>query len=320
MGQYFVGIDIAKDSMEVRVHQEPESKEYANNEDGLAKLISKMKKLSPSLIVVESTGGYEAEAASELQAAGLPIAVINPRYIRDFARSIGILAKTDKIDARVIALYAATIQPMPRVLPDDETQKLRAIMMRRHQVISMLTSEKNRLQQANKAVKGHIQSHIKWLEQELDYINRELKELVKNNIEWQEKDRIIQSVPGVGPNLSITLLSELPELGNLNRKQIAALAGVAPFNRDSGTLRGKRTTWGGRQIVRTATYMSTFVATRYNPLLKAFFNRLIEAGKPYKVALVACMRKLLSILNVMLKNHTLWNCQVTQLTSPCFSC
>jgi transposase len=317
MDKVFVGIDVAKDSMEVRVHQEAESREYSNDENGLSKLIAKMKKLSPSLIVLESTGGYEEDTAFELQSEGFPVAVLNPRYIRDFARSIGILAKTDKIDARVVALYAATIQPTPRILPDEETQGLRAIMMRRRQVVTMLTAEKNRLQQANKAVKGRIQAHINWLEQELDDVNKELKETVKNNAEWQEKDAIIQSVPGVGPNLSITLLSEFPELGSLNRKQIAALGGVAPFNRDSGTMRGKRSIWGGREIVRTATYMSAFVAIRFNPLLKTFFNRLIEAGKPYKVAIVACMRKLLCILNTMLKNHTFWNCQVTQIASPC---
>jgi len=317
MEKHFVGIDVAKDSMEVRVHQEPESREYANDENGLCKLITRMKKLAPGLIVVESTGGYEAEIVSELQAEDFPVVVINPRYIRDFARSVGILAKTDKIDARVIAHYAAVIQPVPRALPDEETRQLRAIMVRRRQTITMLTSEKNRLQQAAEVVKGRIQTHINWLEQELDEVNKQLKQMIKKNAEWQEKDALIQSVPGVGPNLSITLLSEFPEMGSLNRKQIAALGGVAPFNRDSGTLRGKRTIWGGREMVRSATYMSTFVAIRFNPVLKTFFNRLIGAGKPYKVALIACMRKLLCILNAMLKNRTTWNCQVTQLTSPC---
>jgi transposase len=313
----FVGIDVAKDSLEVRVHEDPESLTYTNDENEIARLIARIKKVSPSLIVVEATGGYEALIAAELQANGFPVSVVNPRHIRDFARSVGILAKTDKIDAKVIARYAATIQPPAWVLPAEETQRLRAIMIRRRQIITMLTAEKNRLHQANKAVKERIQAHVNWLEQELEDVKKELQQMVQDDPEWKEKDAIIQSVPGVGPNLSITLLSDFPELGSLNRKQIAALGGVAPFNRDSGTLRGKRTIWGGREIVRTATYMSAFVAIRYNPMLKSYFLRLRDAGKPYKVAIVACMRKLLCILNAMLKNRTFWDNRITQSVVPC---
>jgi transposase len=313
----FVGIDVAKDSMEVTAHGGKEHWAYANDEYGLVKLAAKMKRLSPVLIVLEATGGYEVMIAAELRSRGFPVAVVNPRHIRDFARSVGILAKTDALDAKVIARYAATVQPTPRALPDEETQRLGAIIMRRRQVIAMLTAEKNRLHQADPAVRESLQTHIRWLEQELDDINKELKQKVEDNPEWKEKNDIIQSVPGVGPNLAITLLSDFPELGSLNRKQTAALSGVAPFNRDSGTLRGKRMIWGGRDIVRAATYMSTFVAIRFNPLLKAFFKRLTEAGKPYKVAMVACMRKLLCILNAMLKNRTSWNNHVQQLTGPC---
>jgi transposase len=245
------------------------------------------------------------------------VAVVNPRHIRDFARSVGILAKTDTLDARVIARYAATVRPPPRDLPDSETQRMGTILMRRRQVIAMLTSEKNRLCQAGPAVRERIKEHIAFLERELDDINKELYKMVEDNPEWKEKSDIVQSVPGVGPNMAITLLADFPELGNLNRKQTAALVGVAPFSRDSGKMRGKRSVWGGRNTVRNAAYMSTFVAIRYNPLLKAFFERLKAAGKPHKVAMVACMRKLLCILNTMLKNHTLWHYNVPQLIGPC---
>jgi transposase len=317
MGKNYIGIDMAKDDMEVKVHEGQDSCTYASDENGIAKLMTQMKSLSPTLIVVEATGGYENAVAAELQANGFPVAVVNPRHIRDFAKSVGILAKTDKIDARVIARYAATVQPTPRMLPEAETQALGALIMRRRQIVTMLTSEKNRLQQAAPAVKKRIQLHIAWLEQELDDINKELKKMVKDNPEWKEKSDIMQSVPGVGPNLAITLLADFPELGSLNRKQTAALGGVAPFNRDSGTLRGKRTIWGGRDAVRTATYMSAFVAIRFNRLLKTFFERLIAAGKLRKVAIVACMRKLLCILNAMLKNRTTWNQHIPQNFGPC---
>lgn len=309
----FVGIDVAKDSMEVAVYEDKEHWNYANDEEGLAKLKARMKRVAPKLIVMEATGGYEVTLAGELQDSGFPVAVVNPRHIRDFARSIGILAKTDILDARVIARYAATVHPTPRVLQDEESKRLSAIMMRRRQTIAMLTAEKNRLHKADLAVMQRIQGHVDWLKRELDDITRELKQMVEGNPHWKEKNDIIQSVPGVGPNLSITLLSDFPELGSLNRKQTAALGGVAPFNRDSGTLRGKRTIWGGRDVVRTATYMSVFVAIRFNPLLKSFFERLIAVGKPRKVAMVACMRKLLCILNAMLKNRTPWTYSVSQL-------
>jgi len=313
----FVGIDIAKNSMEVTVYGNKDHWEYANDENGLAKLMIKIKRLAPALIVMEATGGYEITVAAELQARGYPVGVVNPRHIRDFARSVGILAKTDTLDARVIARYAATVRPVPRDLPDSETQRMGMILMRRRQVIAMLTSEKNRLYQAGPAVRERIKEHITFLERELDDINKELSKIVEDNPEWKEKSDIMQSVPGVGPNLAITLLADFPELGNLNRKQTAALVGVAPFSRDSGKMRGKRSVWGGRNTVRNAAYMSTFVAIRFNPLLKAFFERLKAAGKPHKVAMVACMRKLLCILNAMLKNHTLWQKSVPQLIGPC---
>lgn len=313
----FVGIDISKSSVDVAVHESKEHWTFTNDENGLRKLANLMRKLSPSLIVMESTGSYEVAAAYELNAHGYPVAVVNPRHIRDFARSTGLLAKTDVLDARVIARFAATIKPAPRVLPDEDTQHLAAIMSRRRQVVAMLTAEKNRLGQANHNVKERIQQHISWLEQELDDLNKESSGMIETNAEWKEKNDIMQSVPGVGPNLALTLLSDLPELGNLNRKQIAALCGLAPFNRDSGQMRGKRSIWGGRSSVRAAVYMAAFSAVRWNPLLKEFYQRLVDAGKRRKVALVACMRKLLCILNAMLKNKTIWNAQIIH---PLVSC
>ncbi len=313
----FIGIDVAKNSMEVALHEAKDHWEYANDELGLAKLVAKMKRLAPSLIVLEATGGYEVTVAAELQSRGFPVAVVNPRQIRDFARSVGILAKTDILDAKVIARYAATIQPPSRSLPDGQTQQLGTIITRRRQVIAMLTAEKNRLPQASPVVRVRIQKHIAFLEKELEDINQELQQLVEENPEMQAKNEIIQSVPGVGPNLAMTLLAEFPELGELDRKQTAALGGLAPYNRDSGTLRGKRAIWGGRDKVRSAAYMSTLSAIRFNPWLKVFFTRLREAGKPFKVAMVACMRKLLCILNAMLKSRTKWNYQLSQIIGPC---
>jgi len=313
----YVGIDVAKDSMEVALHECTECWHYSNDKAGIARLIKRLKKLSAHLIVLEATGGYEVSLAAALQSEGLPVAVVNPRHIRDFARSVGILAKTDVLDAKVIARYAATVQPAPRALPTEETRRLDSIMMRRRQIVTMRTAEKNRLHQANPAVKERIKVHITWLEQELNDLDRELQQMIESNPEWKEKNDIIQSVPGAGPNLAITILSEFPELGQLNRQQTAALSGVAPFNRDSGKMRGKRSIWGGRSVVRTAAYMSTISAIRCNPLLKSFYTRLIEAGKLRKVAIVACMRKLLCILNAMLKTHTTWDCRLHQLMGPC---
>jgi transposase len=315
--QDYVGIDIAKDTMEVATHESQEHWVFTNDAKGLTKLADKMKKLAPVLIVLESTGGYESAAASKLQDRGFPVAVVNPRHIRDFARSVGILAKTDSLDARVIARFAAMTQPPARDLPDEATKKLAAITARRQQVMDMLTAERNRLHQADPAVREGIKEHIKWLEQQNDEIKKELQKMVSDNPEWKAKNDIIRSFKCAGPNLAVTILADFPELGTLNRKQTAALSGVAPFNRDSGTLRGKRTIWGGRDAVRKAIYMATFVATRLNPTIKAYFESLMEAGKLRKVAMVACMRKMICTLNAMLKNGTTWNYPINQLVGPC---
>ena len=313
----YIGIDVSKDTLDVAVHGDKQHWSFPNDEAGINKIVSKFRELPPALVVLEATGGFEVPLAAELGVAKIPTAVVNPRQIRDFAKSVGMLAKTDILDARIIARFAATVQPTPYPIPGIEAQELGAITARRRQIVSMITAEKNRLSTASKTVKPRIRAHINWLEKELDDVNRSLRQKVKDSPIWQEKDKLMQSVPGVGPNLSITILAELPELGTLNRKQIAVLVGVAPLNRDSGTLRGKRTTWGGRATVRTAFYMATLVATRHNPLIRCFYERLCAAGKPKKVALTACMRKLLTILNAMLKYGTRWDYPVAQIFGPC---
>ncbi len=313
----YVGIDVSKDTLDVAVHGDKQHWDFPNGEAGINKIVSKLKELSPELVVLEATGGFEVSLAAELVVAKIPTAVVNPRQIRDFAKSVGMLAKTDILDARIIARFAATVQPTPHPMPDIEAQELIAIIARRRQIVNMITAEKNRFSTAGKAVKPRIRAHINWLEKELDEITRNMRQKVQDSPIWREKDELLQSAPGVGPNLSTTILAGLPELGTLNRKQIAALVGVAPLNRDSGTLRGKRTIWGGRATVRTALYMATLVAIRHNPVIKRFYERLRAAGKAKKVALTACMRKLLTILNAMLKYHTSWNFGVSQIFGPC---
>ena len=244
---------------------------------------------------------------SALAASRLPVVVVNPRQVRDFAKSIGRLAKTDALDAKVLAHFAEAVRPGLRLLPDEQAQKLSALLARRRQIGEMLTAERNRLHSANEAVRKRLKVHIRWLERELSDIDDDLGQSVRESPLWRVKDDILKSVPGIGPVVSFTLLSELLELGQLNRKQIAALAGVAPLNRDSGTLAGRRTVWGGRPRVRAALYMAALVASRYNPVIRDFYLRLCGAGKPKKVALTACMRKLLLIINSMIKHEERWN-------------
>jgi len=315
--EIYIGIDVSKDTLDVAIYGDKQHLSFANDEAGITKIVSKLRQLDPELVVLEATGGFEVALAAELGVAKIPTAVVNPRQIRDFAKSVGMLAKTDILDARIIARFAATIQPTPHPMPDAEAQELGAITSRRRQIVTMITAEKNRLGTASKIVKPRIRAHINWLEKELNDVNRNLRQKVKDSPNWREKDELMQSVPGVGHNLSITILAELPELGTLNRKQIAALVGVAPLNRDSGTLRGKRTIWGGRATVRTALYMAALSAKRYNPVIRRFYERLLAAGKAKKVALTACMHKLLTILNAMLKYHTSWNFDVSQILGPC---
>jgi len=310
-GSVFIGIDVAKARLDVAVRPDGDTWQAANDANGIAALVARLDHLRPALIVLEATGGYERPVVASLAAAGLPVAVVNPRQIRDFAKATGKLAKTDTLDARVLAHFAAAVQPAPRPLPDADTQALAAILARRRQLVAMLTAEHNRLHTAPTAIRERIGAHIVWLEEELKGTDSELAQVIAADPTWRERDALLRSVPGVGPVLATTLLAELPQLGALTRHQVAALAGVAPLNRDSGTRRGIRTVWGGRARVRGALYMAALVATRYNPVIRAFYARLCAAGKPKKVALTACMRKLLTILNALLAHHTPWNPSVS---------
>jgi transposase len=263
--------------------------------------------LKPSGVVLEATGGFEMLVAVELELAELPVSLVNPRQVRSFARATGRLAKTDAIDAKVLAHFAEAVKPAVRPLPDADTRELRALVDRRRQLLEMVSSERNRLCHASKRVRPLVQEHIRWLKQQVGDLDKDISELIRSSPVWRAQEDLLRSVPGVGPVLSCTLLTHLPELGSLNRGQVAALVGVAPLNRDSGAFRGKRSVWGGRTAIRSALYMAALVATRYNPVIKAFYQRLRAAGKPVKVALTACMRKLLVILNSMLKHRTQWD-------------
>lgn len=309
----FIGVDVSKDSLDVCLRPEGKKWSIEYNDKEIKSLVKQLLAIEPSLIVIEATGGLEIQLVSQLAAAKLPVVVCNPRQIRDFAKATGKLAKTDKIDAEVIAHFADAIRPEIRPLKDEQTQKLTELLARRSQLVDMLTAEKNRLQQATTTLKKDIQSHITWLEKHLENIEVDLKELIKETPVWREKDKIIQSIPGVGPIMSSVLLSCLPELGTINRRQVASLVGVAPFNRDSGKFKGKRAIWGGRASVRSVLYMCALTAIRCNPIIKSFYNRLIKAGKLPKVAITACMRKLLVTLNVMVKNGTAWGQNISEI-------
>ena len=303
----YVGIDVAKAQVDVAIRPTNDRWEIPRDEAGIRKLVSQMKTLEPVMVLLEASGGLELPLVAALAAEAVPVVVVNPRQVRDFARATGKLAKTDALDAAVLAHFAEAVRPPVRPLRDAETQVLNSMAARRHQVMTMLVSEKNRLSAATTvAVRPRIEAHIVWLERELDDLDEGLRQTLRQSPVWREKDDLLRTVPGVGEQLSITLLAYLPELGTLDRRQIAALVGVAPFNRDSGTLRGKRTVWGGRARVRAALYMGALVASRFNPVIRDFYQRLLADGKPRKLALTACMRKLLVILNSMLKHGSPW--------------
>lgn len=301
-----VGIDVAKARLDVATRPGDEAWWVANDAAGLAGLAERLRGLGPALVVLEATGGLELPVAAALAAAGLAVAVVNPRQVREFARATGRLAKTDRLDARVLAHFAAAVRPEPRPLPDAAARELGALVARRRQVLEMLVAERHRRRTAGGAVGERIQAHIGWLEGELDAVDGALGDAVRASPAWRAAEDLLRGVPGVGPTLARTLLAELPELGRLGRKQVAALVGVAPLARDSGTRRGKRAVWGGRAPLRATLYMATVAATRHNPVIAAFYARLRDAGKPAKVALVACMHKLLRILNAMLATGTPW--------------
>jgi transposase len=302
----FVGIDVSKDRLDVALRPTSARWAVAHEEAGITALVDRLRRHTPTLIVLEATGGLEVPLTGALAAAGLPVVVVNPRQVRDFAKATGKLAKTDALDASVLAQFAEVVRPALRPLPDAATQALSALLTRRRQLIEMLTAEKNRLGPAPPPVRKGIRTHITWLERRLADLDGELTQAIRESPVWREKDDLLRSTPAVGPVLSRTLLANLPELGTLTRQQIAALVGVAPLNRDSGAWRGKRRVWGGRAHVRAALYMSALVATRFNPVIRTFYQRLCAAGKAKKVALTACMRKLLTILNAMLKYRTPW--------------
>jgi transposase len=302
----YVGIDVAKASLDIAVRPTHEQWRVANTEEGIAGLTERLRTLQPALVVLEATGGYERMVTAALALTGVPVAVVNPRQVRAFAKATGKLAKTDTLDADALAHFADAVRPEPRALPEAAAQALDALLVRRRQLVNMLVAEKNRLQAAIAPVRERVARHIAWLEHELADLDDDLDHTIHTSPVWREHDQLLRSVPGVGRVVATTLLVELPELGMLTRQQIAALVGVAPLNRDSGTIRGRRAVWGGRARVREALYMAALVATRHNTVIRTFYARLCTAGKAKKVALTACMRKLLTILNAMVKQRTMW--------------
>ena len=302
----FVGIDVSKLQLDIAVRPDNKRWSVANAEADIIKVIEALNELSPKVIVVEATGGMEMPLVAALSQACLPVVVVNPRQVRDFAKAVGRMAKTDRIDADILAHFGEAVKPDVRLLKDEETQMLTALVTRRRQVIEMLTAEKNRLGISPKVIHKGIQKHIEWLQRRLEDIDRHLDSAIRKSPIWREKDDLLRSVPGVGQVLSVSLITGLPELGSLSRRKIAALVGVAPLNCDSGLFRGKRTVWGGRSYIRAVLYMATLSASRVNPTISLFYRRLIEAGKKPKVALTACMRKLLGILNAIVKNRSPW--------------
>jgi transposase len=302
----YVGVDVAKHILDLAVSNSKETRQFKNDHKGILSAISYIASLKPVKIVLEATGKYEIPLAVELQSNRLPVVIVNPRQVRDFARATGVLAKTDRIDARILALFGMQVKPEGRLLPDQKARDMSSLLARRRQLIEMLTAENNRLLQADTSIRPSIEIHIKWLKEAISAINDDLDRQIRSSHSWLEKDNLLKSVPGVGKVVSTTLLIELPELGTLNRRKIAALVGVAPLNRDSGTLRGKRMVWGGRAKLRSVLYMAALVGVRRNPVMAAFYERLLKAGKAKKVALVACMRKLLTILNAMIRSKTTW--------------
>ncbi len=310
-----VGIDVSKRTLDVCVlpgeggsGSQGESFAVANDHAGIGELLHRIEGSGPKLVVLEATGRYERLAATSIAARGIPVAVVNPRQTRDFAKAMGRLAKTDRIDAFVLARFAGAVEPRASTIPDGEAQHLQGVLARRRQLIEMLVSEGNRLQMAPKALAKRIRAHIEWLKKEVERTDKDLDEAIEDNAAFKANEILLRSVPGVGRVLSRTLLAELPELGTITHRRLCALVGVAPFNRDSGQRSGKREAWGGRAPVRAVLYMGALVATRHNPVIKEFYERLLAAGKPKKVALVACMRKMLSILNALMRDRAIWRC------------
>ena len=303
----YVGIDVSKARLDVAIVPGEQTWSVANDDGGITELVDKLKGLTPKLVLLEATGGLERRVLARLVGGGLPAMAINPRNVRDFARSLGKLAKTDRIDAIVLGRFAQAIRPELRPIADEQSQELQALLTRRRQIVEMITAEKNRLFATDVSkTRRMIKEHIEYLQKSLNINDYDLDQTIKETPIWLEKVDLLESMPGVGRVTATTLVALLPELGTLGRKQIAALVGVAPFNRDSGTLRGRRAVWGGRATVRAVLYMAALTSSRWNPAIRALYRRLKAAGKPSKVALVACMRKLLTILNAMLRSRVPW--------------
>jgi transposase len=304
--EHFIGIDVSKDHLDFAIRPSGEKLRCLNTDEGVDPLIGKLQSLKPALIVLEATGRYHQLILGRLLGAGLPAIAINPRQARDFARALGRLAKTDAIDAAILAEFAEKIRPPMRAVADDATQELEALCTRRRQLVGMLSAEKNRLHTAPRRIRPVIQKHIHWLEKDIAQIEKDLDKQIRSSSAWREKDDLLRTCKGIGPVTTYTMLSCLPELGTLSGRQISALAGVAPFNDDTGKHKGPRHVRGGRLDVRTVLYMATLAAIRHNSIIRAFHQRLIAAGKAKKVAITACMRKLLTILNAMLRDKTPW--------------
>ena len=312
-----VGIDVSKARLDLFSRPGDRAWSVSNDATGIDAAVDSLAEMEPELIVLEATGGLELAITAALAAANLPVVVVNPRQVRDFAKATGRLAKTDCIDAAVLAHFAESVHPEIRPLKDEQTQTLAAMMTRRRQLVEMLSAEKNRLGSSRKLVRKDIQRHIGWLEARLGELDKDLSSTIRDSALWREKDEIFRSVPGVGPVLSCSILCELPEIGTISNKKIAALVGVAPLNRDSGKFRGRRCIWGGRAHVRKVLYMAAVSASRCNPVIRNLYLRMVAAGKKGKVALTACMHKLIVILNAMARHHRRWHCGLVAAgTSP----
>jgi transposase len=302
----WVGIDVAKDQLDVAIGPAGETWSVSNDDEGIGSLVTDLRSRTCGLIVLEATGGFEIPAVVALAAAGLPVVVANPRQVRNFARATGQLAKTDRLDARILALFAERVRPEVRVLPDDAARLLDALLTRRRQISGMIVAERNRQGFAPAPLKKSIEKHVRWLQRDLDDVDRDLNKAIQASPVWRAKEALYRGVPGIGPVISRTLIADLPELGRLNRREIASLVGLAPITRDSGKMKGKRMVFGGRASVRGALYMAAVVGARHNPVIRDFYQRLRERGKPPKVALIACAHKLLTILNSMARTGEAW--------------
>ncbi|MCB2214185.1 IS110 family transposase [bacterium] len=304
----YVGIDVGKENLDFAIAGIDKITRYDNRKPGIATLVSVMDDLQPSLIAVEASGGYELAFVEALMEKGHQVAVVNPTRVRALAKAKGLLAKTDEIDAQNIASYAEIIQPAPSSPRGDLDQRIRALVIRREQLVDIRSAERNRLGTCHESTQADIKAHVDWLEHQIALIETEIKELVKSSEKWSTQTKLLETMPGIGFISAVTLTANMPELGTLNRQKIAALAGLAPYNRDSGKKRGKRRIFGGRQSVRRVMYMAALSAVRHNPVIKVFYDRLIDNGKPFKVAITACMRKMITIINVMVKNQAVWQC------------